>query len=540
MNIMKLMRSSKWLYLLLWLVILSFIIWIFAYYGGGGRAVGNNLTEDYIVKVGGRKLPAKTLNLAMQMQREQIRNYLGEQYVEQFMKDAHKMITSGFVDSLIIEDIADKMGVGVKDYEIADRIEKMYQFTDPKTQYPLMLQSRGVSQQDFEAFMRISLVREKLTNLISQRYVMDENEAKKLYNEENTKFKAKIIYARNAIYNKEVGEIPESSVRELYEKEKSTLQLPERRSLKYIMVSMPVLRNSMEVSEEEMKNYYETNKTRFGEKPFEQVKNQVRNMLLFSDKKYQEKAKALLDVATQELEKAGSEEEIKAFADKYKLKIDTVDNMSLENAKPPFMTENEVKEEIFKAEKGKWSKAYKMQVGSVKFYITDIEPPRPATYDDVKDELKTRIRNEKLKEIGRRKIEELKATFKDPKTFEEEAKKLNFSVQDSSEITLNDALPSIGKDKDISLKIFESQLNALSGPYETKDGFALAILLEKKPADMEKFKTEKDDFINQKARQKADEYITDIVSIKRRELEEKKKIKINYEYLKQYEPAKEG
>lgn len=542
MNIMKVMRSSKVLYFLLWLVILSFILWVFAYYGGGGKSFGKNVSNEYIVKVGNKSVTPRTLNLVLQFQREKIRNFLGEQYVDQLMKDAHKMATSNFIDSLILEDVAEELGVGVKDYEIAQKIQEIYKFTDPKTEYPQFLQSRGVSSLEFESLLRMELSRQKLTNLISQRFIMGEKEAEDLYRIENSKFKAKIVSIRGSSFNNEVGKIEDQEVKSLFEKEKETLKLPERRSLKYILVSLPSIRMSMEVGEDELKKYYDSNRNKFGEKQFEQVKNQIKNMILFSDEKYKEKANELFKNAVEELDKAKNENEINAFASKYKIKIENITNMSFDNPQPPFMTEKDAREAVFKAEKGKWSETFKTQLAgsAMKFCVTGIEAPRQATFEDVKEELKTRLKNEKLMQIAKAKALELKSTFKDVKSFEDEAKKRNFAVQESGLISLSDNLPFIGKNKEVAEKIYQSEPNTISGPFETKDGYVLAILLEKTPADMKKFTEEKDDFIYEKAQKKASDYINDLIAIKRQELENKKKIKINYDILKQYEPSKES
>ena len=342
MNILKLMRSSKLLYFLLWLVILSFIIWIFSI--GGGQILENKLSKDYIVKVGEKTLPPRTLNLALQFQRETIKNFVGEQYVEQFMKDAHKRVVNTFIDSLILEDIAEELGLEVKDSEIAEEIQKAYKFQNPKEQYPLLLQSRGVTAEEFETMLKLDLTRNKLLNFFSQRYLMSDKEAEELYIKDNTKFKVKIILIRNSFFNKEVGEISEEDSQTVYEKEKETFVIPEQRTVKYIMVSSPTIRMSMEIPDDELKNYYEANKSKFGEKPFEQVKMQVKNMLLFSDKKYQDKVKETYENALKEFKITKNEAELQEFAKKFKLEIKTSNPMSLDFPEPPFTIDQKAKE----------------------------------------------------------------------------------------------------------------------------------------------------------------------------------------------------
>lgn len=538
MNILKLMRSSKLLYFLLWLVILSFIIWIFSI--GGGQILENKLSKDYIVKVGEKTLPPRTLNLALQFQRETIKNFVGEQYVEQFMKDAHKRVVNTFIDSLILEDIAEELGLEVKDSEIAEEIQKAYKFQNPKEQYPLLLQSRGVTAEEFETMLKLDLTRNKLLNFFSQRYLMSDKEAEELYIKDNTKFKVKIILIRNSFFNKEVGEISEEDSQTVYEKEKETFVIPEQRTVKYIMVSSPTIRMSMEIPDDELKNYYEANKSKFGEKPFEQVKMQVKNMLLFSDKKYQDKVKETYENALKEFKITKNEAELQEFAKKFKLEIKTSNPMSLDFPEPPFTIDQKAKEALFKAEKGNWSDVYESQMTALKFCVTDIIPSKAATFEDVKDQIKERLKNEKMSEIARRKAFEFASLYKDIKTIEDEAKKRNYQVQESQEIKLSDPIPLLGKNEDFAKIIFATEINQITLPYQTKDGYALAIPIEKKVADMVKFQEEKSKFIDEKVRNSAAEYIQELTSRRRKELEEKGKISINQDILKRYDTQKES
>ncbi|MCX7829944.1 MAG: peptidylprolyl isomerase, partial [Acidobacteria bacterium] len=345
---------------------------------------------------------------------------------------------------------------------------------------------------------------------------------------------------RNSNFFKDVGEISEGDIRAIYEKEKETFKIPEKRSAKYLMVSAPMIRMSMEVPEEELKNYYETNKTKFGEKPFEQVKMQVRNMLLFSDQKYKDKVKEIYEKASEEFKKLETEKEIEDFAKKYKLEIKTTKLMSKDAPEPPFFSDKKAMESLFKAEKGKWSDAVEMPMAFIKYCVVDITEPRPATYEDVKDEIKDRIKNERASEMAKKTAYQLVSLYKDPKSFEEEVKKRNYQVQDSQEIKLTDAIPFVGKNEDFAKIIYSTPVNQLTEPYQTKDGYALAIPLEIKPADMAKFKTEKSTFIDKKKREMAEEYVKDLVSQRKKLLEAKGQISINQDILKQYEPQKES
>lgn len=536
MNVLKFMRSSAILKYLLWLVILSFIIWIFAFYGGGRQTSNKGLGQDYVVKVRSKTLPPETLTLAMQFQRERIRSMLGEEYVEQLMKDAPRTISNSLVDALIFEYLSEEYGIGVSETEVADSIMKAFRFTDPASQYDMMLKTRGVSAIEFEALWKTDLTRRKLLSFIASGFVFGDQDLETRFKDANNKFKAKIVAVNARNFAKDAGEISDAEAMAVFEREKATLAIPERRDLKYYLVSAPAMRNTLEVPESEMKEYYEAHKERFGSKPYEQMKTQIKNVVLFSDKKYQEKAKQVFEAASAEFNKAGNEAELAAFASKYNLQISHAEGLDKNRAVPPFVTEPELLDQVFAANANEWSQIYQMPMSTIRFCVTKVTSPHPATFDEVKEDIKKRLKDEKVSAMVRKAASELKMAAKDIKTFEEEAKKRSFQVQDTAELKMDDALPFVGKDKSLCRRIFDGTVAQVSGPFETKDGCILAYLMEKNPADMEKFRKEKTSFAEGEAQKDAQNYLDDYVTRKRLELEAKGQISVNQEILKKYEP----
>jgi len=539
MNVLKFMRSSAILKYMLWLVILSFIIWIFAFYGGGRQgSSGKGLGPEYIVKVGSRTLPPAALSLGLQFQREKIRSMLGEEYVEQFMKDAPKNITSNLVDSLILSYLADDYGLEVGETEVADTIIKAYKFQDPKTQYDMMLKMRGVTAQDFESLWKADLTRRKVMSFIASGFVFSDADIETRYKNENSKFKAKVVFLRSSNFAKDAGEVSDADAMAVYEKEKATLAIPERRNVKYVMISAPSIRAGFDIPDNEVQAYYDSHKEKFGEKPLAQVKNQVKNMMLFGEKTYETKVKELFDAATADFKKASSEKEILAVADKYKLQVSTTENLEKEKPQAPFMSDPGLLEQVFQAKTGEWSALYEMPISSIRYCVVDVKAPHPAAFDEVKSTIKDTLKRERQMSLAKKAAFDLKTRAKDAKSLEEEAKKLQYQVQDSQEIGVEDALPIIGKDKKLTRQIYDGAVDQISGPFEVRDGCALAYLLEKKPADMEKFKTEKASFADDQAQKEAQAYIQDYLSRKRQELEAGGEIKINQEVLSRYAAQK--
>lgn len=151
------------------------------------------------------------------------------------------------------------------------------------------------------------------------------------------------------------------------------------------------------------------------------------------------------------------------------------------------------------------------------------EAPRPAQFDEVKQDVEIDLDSIKKKEIASEKIKEFRAKLTD-KNWEEIAKEYKLESKTVNEHKRDQYLSLIGENSQVDNLVFSLPLNTVSSPFEFEGGYALIKILERKEVtrtDLEKNKeTEKNKLLETKKNKFLQSFMA--------KLREEKGVKINY------------
>lgn len=650
MNVLKTMRNMGSLKFLLWIIVISFVAAMFTVWGTGGARSGGRtwLGEEYAVKVEGRTMPPAVFRLQYRFYVERIRQMLGDNFREDFVRGASKTVAEGMVRQLILADMSKTYGLAVSDEELAADIQRMYNFKDPKTEYPSMISRMGVTAEEFQTLLRYELVNQKLSDLLSASVYLSGEEIKRRYTEQNEGVKAMVAAVPSSSFLAKVTPASDAEVRAQFERDKSKFSIPEKRTISYIFASPSQIKNAMKVDDAQVKAYYESHlsefsipktqrrashilikvdetapakdveaarkkaqeiyakakagmdfgtlarensqdsssssggdlgwfersrmvkpfadavfdeckavgdivgpvKSQFGfhvvkltgiggaTKPFDEVKAQVRQTLMYKDPAMTDKAKALYDDAEKAIRGASGEAALKATAAKY--------NLQVVEAAAPFAkgepisnlgAEPTVQDAVFKAPQGAWSETLKARDGVLRFKVVSIVAAHAARFDEVKAKVAQEIRDERAMNLARAAAQALASTAKDAASLEAAAKKDGFAVQQSALLKATDAIPGAGKSPEVNKALMAAKVGAVVGPMKSANAWVVAVVTEHSAVDPKKFAEEKDSFARSQRDQSAQEVMDDYVKRRRAALDKEKKVLFNQQLLDQMEPA---
>ena len=652
MNVLKTMRNMQMLKVLLWIVVISFLLAIFALWGGGLEYEEKNPVlhgREYAVRVDDEILPPAAFTLQYRLYSEQVKSMLGDNFREDFLRGAPQRIASSMADNLVLAQLARSYGLSVSDEELATTINRMYRFKDPATEYPIMLQRMGISAGDYEELLRNELLVEKLRTVVADTHYLSTDELKKLYSEDGEKVNAMVAVIPFGAFGAKVGPVDEAELKARYERDKATLKTPEKRTMEYILVAPSSVRNAMKADESKLRGYSQAHMADFGvpadqrqashilirvteadppakkeealkraeslaekaragadfaelaransddpgsaknggdlgwfsrermvkpfadavfdqakkvgdivgpvqtqfgyhiikltgiggqAKPFESVKEQVRQTYLLKDPEMAKAIEAKVAELRKAVAAAKDDAGVKAAVEPAGLKTVTVER-SFGETDPIFTLGKDAKlsEAAFKAKKGEWSEPVVLSGDRwLRFKITGIEPAHPATFDEAKLELERTIRTERAKAMAESAARQL-ASSKDAASLEAAAKKENFQAQASGAINLSGTVPGVGPDKDVIKALLAGTPGSIVGPLNTANSYVVAAVTERTHADMAKFDKDRDEFARQRRRQAAEEYLQDYVAQRRAELEAKQAIHYNTDLIQRMEPT---
>jgi len=643
MNFLKLIRNTSFVKYALWTVIFAFLALIFFVWGGAGQQEGRGLFgAEYVVYVDGDTYPPHVLRQRYLRQVADYKRYMGDSFNNDFIKDMAARLADSMVNQLIMCQIAREMGMTVGDKEIAATIQKANQFENPGEEYPEMLSRMGLTPEEFESSVRADLLMDKLNSLFEDTTVLGEEELLRRYTEQNERYKALVSFAKTAGFKSKIQQPTEEEILALYEAEKDTLSVPEKRTIRFVQISEVLIRKNLEIPEAEVKAFYESHKdqyatpadqrrashillktnkdmteedkqvlekkveeimdralageefaalagqysedssaakggdlnwfdrsrmvppfaeavfdtckkvgdivgpveTRFGyhvvkltgiggqPKPFADVEAQVRSQMMVGDPATMERLKELYEKARQEFEAVLDEAGMNQYASDWQLKVTPVTR--------PFDEDDPIQgigldetltREVFAAEKDVWVPPLDFRNGKIRFVVNTIEESHPASFEEVKGDLRIRMVEERAEAKALESVEAL-AAVGEREAFEKKAGELGIKAEETSSLRSIDSLPAgIGAAPEIAEKLMASEVGTTVGPIEHEKGWVVAHITDHVKVDPEKYEEQKQQFAQREIQTLATQMINDLVAERRVLLEEKEAIRFNQEYI---------
>jgi len=119
------------------------------------------------------------------------------------------------------------------------------------------------------------------------------------------------------------------------------------------------------------------------------------------------------------------------------------------------------------------------------------EAPRPATFDEVKDQAETDVIEAKKKDLALNRIKEVRAKLTD-KNWEDVAQKFKVEIKTVDEHKKEQYIGVIGENKEIDSLAFSLPLKQASEPVAFDGGYAIVRVLDRKEATKAEFEKEKE------------------------------------------------
>ncbi len=252
-------RHKRWLYVFLWLVIAAFIIlYIPAFQGSTGAGTPG----EVLARVGG--LPI-TVGEYQNLYRRQLQFY---QQMYQGRLDAATMrrlglerqIFDSLVEGKLVTLEAERVGLSVSDEALARAIATAPDFQEKgrfmgSAEIRRRLEMQGITVGEFEESMRQRLLRESLEGLVTDSVTVSDAEVEKEFRRRTEQVKAEYVLADAARFRPAVS-VADEDVKVLFDKERESYKVPEKRVLSYILLDPETLRPRVSVTDREIDTYY--------------------------------------------------------------------------------------------------------------------------------------------------------------------------------------------------------------------------------------------------------------------------------------------
>lgn len=492
-------------------IILGLIILTFAVAGVGSYT---NSVDTSVATVNGEAISQQAFNKAYQTQRSRMAQQFGEMF-DTLSSDANYMANfrQGVLDNLINEKLIDQqsdaLAIRVSDNRLKETIRTMPEFqvdgSFDNNRYLAIINQAGFFQSsDFRDYLRVEMTRRQLSQaLVASEFSLPYQEKLQI-NLQNQIRDIRFATISTDQFKTDV-EITEEDINNYYLANQSRFENKEQVKVDFISLNVAEIAEDIVVTDNDITDYYQQNLASFTQP----VQRRISHILveLTDDKNADAKAKAqgILDRLNQ-----GED----FFLLAKELSDDTFSGENggdLEWLEPGVMEESFDTAAIALNKIDEISSLVETSFGYHILKLTDYRPEVISTLDDVKIELKTKLSNDLAQDKFYALQQELaRISFEFPDSLEDAALEVGATIQTSSWLLRNGNQAPFDQTKVVDAAFSEMVLqdNMNSDLLEVSDDIALVLRLNTyQEANVKPLKEVSDQInnilVNQKATDKA-------------------------------------
>jgi peptidyl-prolyl cis-trans isomerase D len=507
----RMRRHQNWLKWSLGLVVVAFILlYIPDFIGGtrnpigGGQSGAYNL-NDTVASVEGRRITAGEFRRTYMNQLQQYRQAYGGEMNEQLLKQLgiDQRILQQMIDEQVALAEADRLGMGVSDDELRERIVTMPAFQengrfigDNRYKQILRLQNPPMRPEEFEAQMRRAILVQKLRTAITDWITLSDTDVDQEFRRRNEKVKLELVDF-TADKFREGLTASDAEIASYFDAHKDAYRVPEKRKIKYLLVDLQALRTKAVVTQQDVRRFYEDNQQQFSTP--EQVK--ARHILLKTGegKNEDEVKKRAEDV----LAKAKAGADFAALAKQYSEDDSNAKNGGDLGLFGRGAMVKEFEDAVFAMQPGQISDLVKTQYGYHIIQLEEKKAGQERPFDQVKTQIEDQLKWERAQKEAQRIADEISGDLKKPADLDKVGKARGLTVAESGFFQRDEPIAGLGFAPEAAASAFELKEGQVSDAIRTPQGIAYVTVVARQDPYVPKLDAVKakvrDDVLKKKA-----------------------------------------
>ncbi|SIR35010.1 peptidyl-prolyl cis-trans isomerase D [Aeromonas sp. RU39B] len=458
-------------------IILGLIILSFALAGVGSYL--NRPARTAVAAVNGNEISPQTLETAYRNERSRLEAQMGESFNQladnpEYIKQLRHSVLDRLIDQSLVDAKAHELGLRIGDEQIKQAIVSMPEFQNngkfDNDRYLQLVRRANMTPEQFRDSIRQDLVRQQLMGaLLGSEFVLpgEVTGIDKLYQQSRD---VRLVRLAAAKYQEQV-QVSDEEIKQYYESHKNNFMNDERVKVDYLLLDAANLGNDIQVSDQDVRDYYDQHQELFQTSE----RRHVAHILIpFGKDDAAALKKAQDDLAA-----------LKGGADFAELaKRDSADTFSAKKGGELDWFEKGVMDPAFEqaafalAKEGDLSEVVKSQFGYHVIKLLGVEAATTRPFEQVQEETKVRLQKDKAREhyfALQQKMAD--SSFENPDSLDGTAKALGLKVQSSDYFTRTSA-PAPLNDSKVLAAAFSDMLreeNTNSDVIEVGDGKALVL-----------------------------------------------------------------
>jgi peptidyl-prolyl cis-trans isomerase D len=382
------------------------------------------------------------------------------------------------VDSLVMRRVvteeAKRVGLSVSDEEVAQKILENPVFRQGEnfvghTQYQAILAQNNLTVDEFESSVADDILSNKLKSFLTASVNVTDAEIEKEYKRRNEKAKIDYFIIDSAKLVDKVTATDQEQ-KDFYEKNKTRYNVPEKRQAKYVFVSSLRMRPEITVSDTELRTYYDQHRPEYALP--ERVKAQ--HILFKTQGKKPEEVAPIREKARQVLERAKKGEDFGALAKQF-----SEDTSAAAGGDLGFFTRGQMVPEFdraaFSLAPGTVSELVDSQFGIHIIKVNEKDPGQQRSFEDMKEILRPIVADLKAEQKARDTAQQIAVDLVNNKDLTAVAQKYNAEVKDAL-VEQGKSMPDLSSE--FERRIYALNKGEIGTALPVANGHAIPMLTE--------------------------------------------------------------
>ncbi|MBW2068528.1 MAG: SurA N-terminal domain-containing protein [Deltaproteobacteria bacterium] len=461
-------------------VALFFIVIVFIFWGGYAYQARR---KSHLARVGDTFITWKDYNRAYEHLVEAYRRQLKDNFSEDVIKkyDLKHKALEFLIEQVVLLQKARELGIKVSSAELQETIMSFPAFQtngafDPR-RYRFVLMQNKLTPEAFEYQLRQSLILQKLENFVKRQAVVPEDEIVDYVRALKREKKFDYVLFKTADFENSV-ELSEDSLRKYYESHKDAYKEPESRQIAYVVFPLEAFEKDVHVSEQELKDYYNDHYNEYNVEKKVHARHILFRVPVGASN---EEVKKIRKKAEGVLQKARAGEDFVALAKKYS------EGPSAKNGGDlGWFSEKDMVPEfsraVFSLKPGEISDLVRSDYG---FHIVKVEEVKPGyhkPFEEVKEEIRKKIVEQKARDIAFEKARDFVDVAFASRDVVKAADVKGYKVKlPDNWFHRSDSVPGISESQKLMDAIFSLPEKGITDVIETKEGFVVAQVRAVRP-----------------------------------------------------------
>jgi peptidyl-prolyl cis-trans isomerase D len=486
LDFMRRQRSNlKWVWVIL---IFIFSVTLVTLYIPFGDLPNVSINND-VASIGGDTISAKEFQTAYRNYVERMRG----QITPEMMKAFHfeRQIMDALVDRHVVTEEAKNLGLDVTPTEIEQKILEIPSFRENgafigRARYQAILAQNNISIEDFESGIADEILNDKLKSFIVASVEVSDKDAQEEYKRRNEK--AKLDYfVVDATKLEPTVTVSEQDQRDYYEKNKTKYSVPEKRKAKYAFFEALKLRPEIKVTDDELRQYYDQHKTEYNLP--ERIKAQ--HILFKTDGKTPEEIEKIKEKARGVLERAKKGEDFSSLAKQYSEDSSATTGGDLGDFGRGRMVP-EFEKAAFSLGVGAISDLVQTQFGFHIIKVNGKQEARERPFEEMKEAIRPIVETRKAEQKASELAQQAAVESVNNKNLEAVAKKFNAQIKETPLMEPGQPIAELGNAAELDRKMFVMNKDEIGTAIQVDRGYVVPQVIEIVPAHPASFDEARD------------------------------------------------